>query len=115
MVPRETFASEVFERVEVRCQLSSAMHVPTPTDLKVDASEGSSTIVGCDRVDVGAHFYHIAPEPYLRAIYASNVAVTQMLAKTIAVQMKSRVIVGPLGMSSAARRYSEARLFPSRG
>lgn len=68
VVPRETFASELFERVEVRCQLSSAMHVPTPTHLKVDASEGISAIVGCDRVDVGAHLYHIAPEPYLRAI-----------------------------------------------
>lgn len=114
MVPRETFASEVFERVEVRCQLSSAMHVPTPTDLKVDASEGISTIVGCDRVDVGAHLYHIAPEPYLRAI-ARHCGHIQMLAKTIAVQRKSRVIVRPLGMSSAARRYSEAKLFPSRG
>jgi hypothetical protein len=73
MVPRETFASEVFERVEVRCHLLPAMHIPTSTNLKVDASEGISTIVACDRVDVGAHLYHIAPEPYLRAISASNV------------------------------------------
>ena len=111
MVPRETFASEVFERVEVRCQLSFATYVPTLTNSKVRAREGISQIVACDRVDVGAHLYHIAPEPYLRAI-ARHCGHIQMVAKTTAVQRKSTAIVRPLGTSSAARRYSEGTLVP---
>jgi hypothetical protein len=75
--------------------LPAAPAVDPPNSAGLSRTACTDRHLIADSGHVGAHLNHIAPEPYLRAISASNVAVTQMLAKTIAVQTKSR----PLGIS----------------
>jgi hypothetical protein len=74
MVPRERSRQKVLARVDVRCSTSFRN---VRTNSKVCASEGISTVAARDRVAVGARLYCIAPEPYLHAICARNVGVTQ--------------------------------------